>query len=51
VAAWPTRNESGRDCRSPLMLPFTPGQRPELAVDCETSQTLFERMFDRLRDQ
>jgi len=51
VAAWPTRTESGRDCRSPLMLPFAKGQSPDPAVDCETSQTLFERMFDRLRDQ
>lgn len=45
-----TRNESLRDCRSPLMLPLREGQAPESPVNCETSGSLIERVFDRFRN-
>jgi penicillin-binding protein 1B len=45
-----TRNESLRDCRSPLMLPLRNGQSPEPAVNCENDGTVIDRFFDRFRN-
>ena len=56
VAALPARAESARNsrnsrrCESPLMLPFRAGQAPTPAVDCENSESLIERVFDRFRN-
>jgi penicillin-binding protein 1B len=50
VSAHPASTESARNCQSPLMLPFREGQAPTLPVDCENSESLIERVFDRFRN-
>lgn len=50
VSVQATRHASMRDCQSPLMLPLREGQLPEPAVNCESSSSLIERVFDRFRN-
>ncbi|MDO9518797.1 MAG: penicillin-binding protein 1B [Pseudohongiella sp.] len=50
VSAQATRNESARDCRSPLMLPLREGQSAAPSVNCESGDSVIERIFDRLRN-
>lgn len=51
VAAQATSHASSRDCSSPLMLPLREGQHPPDSVNCETVDSLIERVMDRFRNR
>jgi penicillin-binding protein 1B len=49
IASQATRQESERDCRATLALPFMPGRLPNPAVSCEDSESFLQNIFDRMR--
>ena len=49
VALEPARSPNARDCRQDRSLPFRSDALPDIAVDCESNGSLFERVIDRVR--
>lgn len=50
VAQQPVRSGNGRNCSATVMLPFRNGQLPDPATSCDNTDSLLDRLIDRVRN-